>query len=67
MAGFMVPLIVYIWRVRKKEKRRREKRKKPDHSVYRETIGPERRGVKEVTAEKAEAEEVSDSSLRPPF
>ena len=67
VAGFMVPLIVYIWRVRKKEKRRRERRKKPAHSVYRETIGPERRGVKEVAAEKAEAEEVSDSSLRPPF
>jgi hypothetical protein len=63
----MVPLAVYAWRRKRKEKRRRRRRERKATSVYRETIGPDRRMAGEEVPVEKEAQKVSDASLRPPF
>ncbi len=65
--GFVVPLAAYVWRRKRKEKRRRRRRERKATSVYRETIGPDRRMAGEVASVEKEEEKVSDASLRPPF
>jgi len=65
--GFAAPLAAYVWRRKRKETRRRRRRERRAISVYRETIGPDRRMAGEEASVEKEGEKVSDASLRPPF